>query len=175
MVAASFTALLGPRGWGNILLMQALNLDTPPIHMLNSLPAILLAHVFYNTSVIIRIVGSAWSQMNPRLTQAARALGASPLSTLREITFPLLKPSLFICDPAGFFVQLHEFWGDSILGGPRFATVEVEIYIQAMYMLNLPLSGLLSVVQLTVHIYHHGFFYTFTRRQGCANFSTAEG
>ncbi len=149
VVAASFTALLGPRGWVNVLLMQALNLDSPPIHMLNSLPAIMLAHVFYNTSVIIRIVGSAWSQMNPRFTQAARVLGASPLSTLREITFPLLKPALFSAILLVFLFNFMSFGVILLLGGPRFATIEVEIYIQAMYMLNLPLSGLLSVVQLT--------------------------
>ena len=35
-----------------------------------------------------------------------------------------------------------------LLGGPQFATLEVEIYIQAMQMLNLPLAGLLSAIQL---------------------------
>ncbi len=35
-----------------------------------------------------------------------------------------------------------------LLGGPRFATLEVEIYIQALQMLNLPLAGLLSALQL---------------------------
>jgi thiamine transport system permease protein len=35
-----------------------------------------------------------------------------------------------------------------LLGGPRFATIEVEIYIQTMHMLNFPLASLLSVLQL---------------------------
>ncbi|HEY9089780.1 MAG TPA: hypothetical protein VIO36_16525, partial [Anaerolineaceae bacterium] len=67
VVAASFNALLGPRGLANVLLMRALSLDAPPINLLNTLSAILLAHVFYNTTVVIRMVGTAWAQLDPRL------------------------------------------------------------------------------------------------------------
>jgi thiamine transport system permease protein len=35
-----------------------------------------------------------------------------------------------------------------MLGGPQFATLEVEIYIQALHLLNLPLAGILSIIQL---------------------------
>ncbi len=35
-----------------------------------------------------------------------------------------------------------------LLGGPRFATLEVNIYIQALQMLNLPQAALLSAIQL---------------------------
>ncbi|MCX8024456.1 MAG: hypothetical protein N3A60_04570, partial [Thermanaerothrix sp.] len=48
VVAAGFNALIGPRGWLNVLLMQALGLSEPPIRLMYSLGAILLAHVFYN-------------------------------------------------------------------------------------------------------------------------------
>jgi thiamine transport system permease protein len=35
-----------------------------------------------------------------------------------------------------------------MLGGPQFATLEVEIYTQALYLLNLPLASILSILQL---------------------------
>jgi thiamine transport system permease protein len=35
-----------------------------------------------------------------------------------------------------------------MLGGPGFATLEVEIYTQALHLLNLPLAGFLSAIQL---------------------------
>jgi thiamine transport system permease protein len=35
-----------------------------------------------------------------------------------------------------------------LLGGPKFSTLEVQIYIQALYMLNLPAASLLSLIQL---------------------------
>ncbi len=148
VVAASFNALLGPRGLANVLLMRALSLDAPPINLLNTLSAILLAHVFYNTTVVIRMVGTAWAQLDPRLGQAARVLGASPLRTLREVTLPLLMPSILAAALLVFLFDFTSFGVILLLGGARFATIEVEIYIQALQMLNLPLAGVLSAVQL---------------------------
>ncbi len=148
VVAASFNALLGPRGWANLLLMDWFGLESPPIQILNSLGAILLAHVFYNTTVVIRVVGSALVQLDPRLEQAARMLGASPARALREVTLPLLKPALLSATLLVFLFDFTSFGVVLLLGGPRFATLEVEIYIQALQMLNLPLAGLLSALQL---------------------------
>ena len=36
-----------------------------------------------------------------------------------------------------------------MMGGPSFTTLEVEIYIQTMQYLNLPLAGILSLIQLS--------------------------
>ncbi|RPJ51113.1 MAG: iron ABC transporter permease, partial [Chloroflexi bacterium] len=148
VVAASFNALLGPRGWINLLLMNLFQLETPPVQVLNSLAAILLAHVFYNTTIIISVVGTAWEQLDPRLEAAARVLGASPLRTFWEVTLPLLRPALLAALLLVFMFDFTSFGVILLLGGPRFSTIEVEIYIQALQMLNLPLAGLLSAVQL---------------------------
>lgn len=148
VVAASFNALLGPRGWINLLLMNLLGLESPPIQVLNSLGAILLAHVFYNTTIMIRVVGTAWEQLDPRLENAARVLGASVWRAFWEVTLPLLRPSLLAALLLIFMFDFTSFGVVLLLGGPRFATLEVEIYIQALHMLNLPLAGLLSAVQL---------------------------
>jgi thiamine transport system permease protein len=148
VVAAGFNALIGPRGWLNLGLMHVFSLAEPPLELMNTLGAILLAHVFYNTSIIIRLVGAAWSQLDPRLEQAARVLGASPWETFRKVTFPLLRPTLLAATLLVFLFDFSSFGVILLLGGARFATLEVEIYIQALHMLNLPLAGLLSVIQL---------------------------
>src|SRR6185369_7137206 len=57
VVAAGFSALLGPRG-----LLHAL-LPSLSYNFLGTLSAILIAHIFYNTAIIIRIVGNAISSM----------------------------------------------------------------------------------------------------------------
>ncbi|MEN4010455.1 MAG: iron ABC transporter permease [Bellilinea sp.] len=148
VVAAAFNALIGPRGWLNLLAMNLFDLSVPPLDLLNSLPAILLAHVFYNTTIVLRVVGSAWEQLDPRLEQAARVLGASPWRAFREVTLPLLRPALLAAALLVFLFNFTSFGVILLLGGARFATLEVEIYIQALHMLNLPLAGLLSLVQL---------------------------
>jgi thiamine transport system permease protein len=148
VVAASFNALLGPRGWANLILMDVFHLAQPPIAVLNSLAAILIAHVFYNTSIVLRVVGGAWAQLDPRLEQAARVLGASPARTLRLVTLPLLRPSILAAALLVFLFDFTSFAVILLLGGPRYATLEVEIYIQALNLLNLPLAGLLSLTQM---------------------------
>jgi thiamine transport system permease protein len=148
VVAAGFNALLGPRGWINLGLMAIFGLTEAPIHFLNSLGAILLAHVFYNTTIIIRIVSTAWSNQDQRLEQAARTLGASPWQVFREITLPLLRPSILAATLLVFLLDFTSFGVILMLGGPGFETIEVAIYKQAFYNLNLPMAGLLAMVQM---------------------------
>ena len=148
VVAAAFNTLIGPNGWINLGLMGLFNLDSAPLHLLNSLPAIVLAHIFYNTTIIIRVVGNAWSRLDVRLEQAARILGASPARTLKEVTLPLLRPSILAATLMVFIFDFTSFGVVLLLGGPQFATLEVEIYTQALYMLNLPLAAFLSAIQL---------------------------
>jgi len=144
VVAAGFSALLGPRGWVNIALMSLLELPSPPITFINTLTAILVAHVFYNT----RMVGDFWAHIDPRLGQAAQGLGANAWERLRHVTLPLLSPAIIAATLLIFIFNFTSFGVVLVLGGPRFATLEVEIYYQTISLFNLPLAAVLSIVQL---------------------------
>lgn len=147
VVAAGFEALLGSRGWVNLALVRS-GLAQQPIPFLHTLGAILLAHVFYNTSIVLRLVGNAWERMDPRLTAAARALGASPAQAFTRVTLPLLLPHILAAAALVFLFDFTSFGVILILGGPAFSTVEVEIYIQTLQALNLPAAALLSMLQI---------------------------
>lgn len=148
VVAAAFDALLGPRGWINLGLMNLFGLVNPPIQFTNTLIAILTAHVFYNTTIVLRTVGDFWSHLDPRLGQVAETLGATPWQRLRRITLPLLMPAILTAASLVFIFDFTSFGVILVLGGPRFATLEVEIYYQTISLFNLPLAGALSVIQL---------------------------
>ncbi|HSF83125.1 MAG TPA: iron ABC transporter permease [Anaerolineales bacterium] len=148
VVAAAFNALLGPRGWVNLLLMSWFDLSQPPVQFVNSLWAILVAHVFYNTTIVLRMVGDFWAHLDPRLEQAAQVLGANRWSTLSRITLPLLFPAISAAALLVFIFDFTSFGVILILGGPRFATLEVEIYYQTISLFNLPLAAALSILQL---------------------------
>ena len=148
VVAAGFYALLGPNGWINEILMQILKLETPPIQFVNSFAAILTAHVFYNTTIILRVVGDYWSRLDPQLEQAARVLGANRWKTLREITLPLLLPAIAASSLLVFIFDFTSFGVVLVLGGPLFSTLEVEIYYQTISLFNLPLAATLSLLQI---------------------------
>jgi thiamine transport system permease protein len=148
VVAAGFTALLGPKGWINMGLMALFNLDQPPIEFINTLSAILVAHVFYNVSIVLRLVGDYWTRLDPRLEQAARTLGANRWQTLKQVTIPLLLPAITAAALLIFIFDFTSFGVILVLGGPRFTTLEVEIYYQTISLFNLPLAAVLSVLQL---------------------------
>jgi len=149
VVAAGFNTLIGPNGWLNLVLMNAFKLSAPPIQMLNSIPAILIAHVFYNTSIIIRVVGTAWEQLDQKIENAARMLGASPWNLFWKVTFPLLLPSILSAAVLVFLFDFTSFGVILMMGGAKYTTIEVEVYIQTMQFLNLRMAGILSLIQLS--------------------------
>ncbi len=148
VVAAGFTAWLGPRGWVNIAWMHLFGLEKPPVVFMGTLGAILLAHIFYNTTIVIRIVGNAIAHLDPRLEQAARTLGANPMQVFWRVTLALLRPSILAAALLVFIFDFTSFGVILLLGGPGFSTLEVEIYKQAMSFFNMPLAALLSLIQL---------------------------
>jgi thiamine transport system permease protein len=148
VVAAAFTALLGSRGWLNGQLMGWLDLGRAPIRLQNTVWLILIAEVFYNTTVIIRMVGGFWANLDPRLGEAARVLGASRLRVHREVTVPLLLPAIASAALLVFLFCFTSFGLILILGGARFATLEVEIYRQAVTLFRLPEAAAISLAQI---------------------------
>lgn len=150
VVAAAFTTLLGPNGVVNQGLMALFGLPEPPVDLLYTIWIILLAHAFYNATVVVRIVGGFWANLDPRLGEAAAVLGANRWRVLREVTLPLLLPAIIAAALLVFLFCFTSFGVILILGGPRFATLEVEIYYQAVNLFNLPLAAVLSLTQLVL-------------------------
>ncbi|MFE7131343.1 ABC transporter permease [Streptomyces sp. NPDC057638] len=138
VVGSAFLALLGRGGlldevWG-------VRLDT-------TVWAILLAHVFFNYAVVVRTVGGLWAQLDPRQEEAARVLGAGRLAAWARVTLPALAPALAAAALMVFLFTFTSFGVVQILGGPGFATLEVEIYRQTAQLLDLPTAAVLTLVQ----------------------------
>ncbi len=148
VVAAAFLALLGPRSTLNAALMDVLALSEPPLDIRNTLGIILLAHVFYNYAVALRIISSFWTNHNPRIEQAAQVLGASPARVFVHITLPMLAPAIAAAGALVFIFTFTSFGIILLLGGPSYATLEFEIYQQTNAFLDLSTASALSVVQL---------------------------
>jgi thiamine transport system permease protein len=158
VVAAGFSALLGPRGWIHTIF------PTSSFNFIGTLTAILIAHVFYNTTIIIRVVGNALSSLDPRLEQAGRSLGADSARLWWNVTFPLLRPSLLASSLLVFLFDFTSFGVVLLLGGSKFATLEVEIYLRVLKLPNIPLAALLSVIQLACTITVSILYSHFTSR-----------
>lgn len=138
VAGSAFLALVGRGGlldelWG-------VRLDT-------TVWAILLAHVFFNFAVVVRTVGGLWAQLDPRQEEAARMLGASPLTAWRKVTLPALAPAVAAASLMVFLFTFTSFGVVQILGGPTFSTLEVEIYRQTSEVFDLSTAAVLTLVQ----------------------------
>lgn len=163
VVAAAFIALIGPAGILNNWLRDLLALDSAPIRLNQTVWIILLAHVFFNYSVALRLLSAYWQNLPPSLTQAAQMLGASPLRSFFEVSLPLLRPAIMAAAALVFIYCFTSFGVVVILGGPRFATLEVEIYRQALNLFNLPVAAALSLWQI---FFTFILMWVYTRTQG---------
>ena len=119
-----------------------------PTRFVPGVGAILLAHVYFNVAVVARTVGNALGTIEPRMEEAARLLGASRWRAFREISLPLVRPALVAAASIVFLFTFTSFGVVLLLGGPRRATIDVEIWRQTAQFLDLPTASALAVVQL---------------------------
>ena len=77
-------------------------------------------------------------------------LGGNRLRVFREVTLPLLLPAVGAAALLVFLFCFTSFGVILILGGPRFATLEVEIYRQAVTLFQLPEAAALSLAQIAL-------------------------
>ncbi|MFJ3926970.1 ABC transporter permease [Streptomyces sp. NPDC090022] len=138
VVGSAFLALLGRGG-----LLD----ETVGVRLDTTVWAILLAHVFFNYAVVVRTVGGLWAQLDPRQEEAARVLGAGRFAAWRRVTLPALAPSVAAASLMVFLFTFSSFGVVLILGGPAYATLEVEVYRQTAQLLDLSTAAVLTMVQ----------------------------
>jgi thiamine transport system permease protein len=75
-------------------------------------------------------------------------LGADRWQRLRRVSLPLLAPAITTAALLIFIFDFTSFGVILVLGGPRFSTLETEIYYQTVGLFNLPLAATLAMIQL---------------------------
>jgi thiamine transport system permease protein len=119
-----------------------------PDQLLGGLTSIVLAHVFFNVAVVVRVVGGLLAHLDPRYADAAASLGAGPWRVLRTVTWPLVRPAVLAAGALVFLFTFTSFGVVLILGGPTARTLEVEIYLRTVAFFDLPAAAVLAVLQL---------------------------
>ncbi|GAA3571978.1 iron ABC transporter permease [Amycolatopsis ultiminotia] len=115
-------------------------------------PALVLANAFFNVAVVARTVSGLWAHLDPRATEAARALGASPWRAFRTVTLPALAPAVASAAAVVFLFCATSFGVVLILGGGNYRTLETEIYLRTVDLLDLSGAAALSLLQFAAVI-----------------------
>jgi thiamine transport system permease protein len=110
--------------------------------------AIVLANSFFNVAVVARTVAGLWSHLDRRAADAARALGASPRRAFTSVTLPALASAIGSAAAVVFLFCATSFGVVLILGGARLRTLETEIYLRTVELLDLSGAAALSLLQL---------------------------
>lgn len=139
VAALGVLALWGPRGVLSALLGIHLQ-DTPWL--------LLYGNLFFNLCLVVRAGVDALGQVNARQVAAARSLGATPWRAFWRIEWPAIAPWLMSSLCLVFLYCFAGFGLALVLGGQRFATVEVEIYTLVAHELQLGQASVLSLWML---------------------------
>lgn len=149
VASIGFLALLGPRGVWNLQ---------------NTLIIILLAHVFYNYVLVVRIVSASLEHLAPQFIEAAAVLGASAKQRFFRITLPLAYPAILAATSLVFIFSFTSF-GIILILAPeiKFATLEVEIY-RLSKSLQLDKAAVIVLLQLVVASIFTGIYTLLQKR-----------
>lgn len=114
------------------------------------LAPLLAAHVFFNVAVVVRVVGGFWARIEPEVEDAAIDLGAAGVRRFTRVFLPLSRQAIAGAATLVFLFTFTSFGVVLVLGDPRVATIEVEIFRQTTQLLDLPAAAALSILQLAV-------------------------
>lgn len=123
---------IGAFGWARAyaprgLVDQFLGWSLPQLY--GPLGIVLVLTVAATPIVWLIVAGALASRGEPDAERAARASGADPLTTLRTVTLPLLRPALGAAAAVVFIFTLNAFGVPAVLGTPAgFATITTRIY-----------------------------------------------
>lgn len=153
LVVLGFVIFYGNSGVLNTLLMKMMKTSEPPLKILYSFKAIILAHVFLNFPIALSLITDTWSHLSQNQENASLSMGASGLETFIRVTLPRILPVIL---SAALLIFLFCFTSFSIIlvlgGGPQFTTIEVEIYRLNNIVLDQEKAAALSVYSFTMNL-----------------------
>lgn len=87
-----------------------------------------LGHVLITTPFVFLSVCSALYNISPSLEEAARSLGASPATTFRRVTLPLIKPGVITGAMFAFIISFDLFNMSLLLKGIGSTTLPIQLF-----------------------------------------------
>ena len=99
-----------------------------PLGLGNSYTALILVHAVLGVPFVIITVSATLQGFNQNLVRAAASLGASPLTTFRRVTLPLIAPGVISGALFAFATSFDEVVVTLFLAGPEQATLPRQMF-----------------------------------------------
>lgn len=148
LAVLGFILVFGNSGLINTLRGSLGGENTQPWKILYSLQAIIMAHVFYNFPLTLRIVGDSWASLPQSSYNASRSLGAGPFRAFMTVDLPRLAPAILTSAVLTFLYCFLSFAIILVLGGgPELSTLEVEVFRLIKYQLDFSRGSALAIIE----------------------------
>jgi putative spermidine/putrescine transport system permease protein len=147
--------VLGREGIANHLLL-ALHVVSAPVQLINNDWGVLIGLVQYTLPVQVLLLIGVIQTVPLRLEEAAEINGASWLSMLRRVVWPLIRPGVVSAALVAFDMDMGAFTSAAMLGGGRVLTlpvlIERTIMIDVDYATGAALSTVLMVIVFALNL-----------------------
>jgi len=132
----------------------------------NKFFGIVLGHTVLFLPFAIRILSVSFAQVRQDLIDAARDLGASPLSRFSTAYLPVLKPGILAALIIVFIHSIEEFALSFVLGSPDFTTVPTILYSYLGYNFIRPNAAVVSLILVVPNVLLMLIFERLLRSEG---------
>jgi thiamine transport system permease protein len=116
----------------------------------NSIYWIIAAHVFVNYSLVVRIIGGVWVNLDNETEEAASLAGAGRFKTTVAVTLPQLKTAVVSAGSLTFLFCSSSYGIILILGGGLVQSIETQIATAALQFLDLQKAAALALLQTAI-------------------------
>ncbi len=130
------------------------------LNLVYNFGGIVLAHVFYNFSLALRIIADGWAGIDRRYEEVSNSLGDRGFGVFRRVTLPLLLPSIGSAFLLVFIYSFLSFGIVLVFGGIQFSTFEVKIFEEMNVNLDLGAASVYALLQL---LFSFGFIFAVAR------------
>ncbi len=149
-VIVAILGLLAVFGRAGILNTALTALNLPPISIYG-LHGVVLAHVFFNLPLAVRLILQGWLAIPAERFRLAASLNMGPAEIRRFLETPMLRATLPGALMVIFLICLTSFAIALTLGGgPRATTIELAIYQAFSFEFDLGRAALLAGIQFTL-------------------------
>lgn len=126
---------------------------------------IIIAEILYCFPVLTAYFGLALNNINLKLHEAAKSLGASRSRRFFTLTVPALKPYYFSAFMIAFILAFTDFGAPKVVGG-NYNVLATEIFKQVIGMQNINLGAVIALLLLIPSVLFFILNMLFTQTHG---------
>ena len=98
------------------------------LKLMGTMPGVIIVHMINSMMLMIMIPSGSFRAIPAQQEEAARDVGAKPLTVFRKITLPQAMPGIIVASIYTFLGSMEEAQGTLLVGFPEISTMATAMY-----------------------------------------------